>query len=168
MLKCVVLHPNRVPRNVGVLQHTCTAAQRNSPPEFILLPSEGIHTCPPETVTSCPHFAVQHTKRLLCSQHEKKKKSFITGDKKKNIRDFFFLSLFFILSLRDSNSPQLCLRWRMKTNYANCFVNLKADSPPSSRTHTDNPVGPGNDSLLVAPPTRLWVCLCGASMPFDG
>ena len=36
----------------------------------------------------------------------------------------------------------------MKTNYANCFVNLKADSPPSSRTHTDNPVGPGNDSLL--------------------
>lgn len=61
-----------------------------------------------------------------------------------------FITVPSVISLTDSNSPQLCVRWQMKTNYGNCFVNLKADSLPSSRTYTDNPVGPRNYPLLTA------------------
>lgn len=72
-----------------------------------------------------------------------------------------FITVPSVISLTDSNSPQLCVRWQMKTNYGNCFVNLKADSLPSSRTYTDNPVGPRNYPLLTAHQhTCVPVCAC--------
>lgn len=63
-----------------------------------------------------------------------------------------FITVPSVISLPPSLSPGLklsaALRWQMKTNYTNCSLNLTADLPLSSRTHTDNPVGLGNYSLL--------------------
>lgn len=67
------------------------------------------------------------------------------------------LSLLSCRGLKQSTA----LRWQMKTNYTNCFVNLKADSLPSPRTYTDNPVGTGNYSLLTGlKHTSVYDCFC--------
>lgn len=69
-VKCIALHQNLMPRIAGmyskhIQQYNTTA------PEFIPLSSEGIRACPLK-LSHSPHFTVQNTKCLLCSQQEKK------------------------------------------------------------------------------------------------
>lgn len=66
----MVLHQTHMPRNLGILQHTCTKAQQNSPSSsFFCHLKASVHV-----PFKPPHFFA------ACYAVDMRKKSFITGD----------------------------------------------------------------------------------------